>query len=249
MGARSAVPYTSLEEIRMKRSTGVSRTASRRICVPSTFVVTNSEAPSAIDFSTCDSAAAFTITSTSDTTSWTSSASRTSPWTNESRSCDITSARFSRLPAYVSASSETTSCGVARSRWRMKFDEMNPAPPVTRTRFGTRGSVTVGRRRRAGRPPTDQALRTCRVDVLVEPALREARVAYERRGVRRRVDVVRHIGARLVHVEAVRVVVRAGLARIRAGHEIARVRPRGLDRAADGRDVQVVAPEAVTPRR
>ena len=64
MGACSAVPYTSLDEMRTKRSTGVSRTASRRICVPSTFVVTNSEAPSRIDFSTCDSAAAFTITST-----------------------------------------------------------------------------------------------------------------------------------------------------------------------------------------
>ena len=48
----------------MNRSTGVRRIASSRICVPSTFVVTNSEAPSSIDFSTCDSAAAFTITST-----------------------------------------------------------------------------------------------------------------------------------------------------------------------------------------
>ena len=48
----------------MKRSTGWRRTASSRICVPSTFVVTNSEAPSSIDFCTCDSAAALTITST-----------------------------------------------------------------------------------------------------------------------------------------------------------------------------------------
>src|SRR5215207_4821024 len=119
----------------MKRSTGASRIASSRICVPSTFVVTNSRAPSAIDFSTCDSAAAFTITSTPSTTSRTSSSSRMSPCTNESRSCEITSARFSMLPAYVSASSETTSYGVDRSRWRMKFDEMNPAPPVTRTRI------------------------------------------------------------------------------------------------------------------
>ena len=74
----------------MKRSTGASRMASSRICVPSTFVVTNSRAPSSIDFSTCDSAAALTITSTSATTSRTSSASRMSPWTNESRSCDMT---------------------------------------------------------------------------------------------------------------------------------------------------------------
>ena len=48
----------------MKRSTGASRIASSRICVPSTFVRTNSEPPSRIDFSTCDSAAALTITST-----------------------------------------------------------------------------------------------------------------------------------------------------------------------------------------
>jgi hypothetical protein len=70
-----------------------------RICVPSTFVVTNSRAPSSIDFSTCDSAAALTITSTSATTSRTSSASRMSPCTKESRSCDIAPLRLSRLPA------------------------------------------------------------------------------------------------------------------------------------------------------
>ncbi len=66
--------------------------------MPSTFVVTNSDAPSSIDFSTCDSAAAFTITSTPATSSRTSAASRMSPWTNESRSWLITSARFSTLP-------------------------------------------------------------------------------------------------------------------------------------------------------
>ena len=85
--------------MRMKRSTGVSRIASSRICVPSTFVVTNSEAPCSIDFSTCDSAAALTITSTPSTSSRTSPASRMSPCTNESRGWLITSARFSRLPA------------------------------------------------------------------------------------------------------------------------------------------------------
>jgi hypothetical protein len=124
----------------MNRSTGASRTASSRICVPSTFVVTNSRAPSAIDFSTCDSAAAFTITSTSATTSRTSSASRMSPCTKDRRSCDITSARLSTFPAYVSASSETTSYAVLASRWRMKLDGMNPAPPVTRTRLATAGA-------------------------------------------------------------------------------------------------------------
>ena len=35
----------------------------------------------------------------------------------------------------MSASSETTSYGVDSSRWRTKLDEMNPAPPVTSTRF------------------------------------------------------------------------------------------------------------------
>src|SRR5919204_6857342 len=127
--------------MRMKRSTGDSRIASRRIRVPSTFVSTNSRPPSAIDLATCDSAAAFTITSTSATTSAISSASQMSPRTNDSRSCDITSARFSRFPAYVSASSETTSWGVFARRWRMKLVAMNPAPPVTRTRLRTAGSL------------------------------------------------------------------------------------------------------------
>ena len=99
IGAASAVPYTSLDEIRMKRSTGSSRTASSSTRVPSTFVATNSDAPSAIDFSTCDSAAALTITSTPATTSRTSASSRMSPCTNESRSCERTSRRFSRFPA------------------------------------------------------------------------------------------------------------------------------------------------------
>ena len=99
IGSVSAVPYTSLEEIKMKRSTGRARIASSRIRVPSTFVSTNSRPPSAIDFATCDSAAAFTITSTSATTSATRSASQMSPRTNDSRSCDMTSARFSRFPA------------------------------------------------------------------------------------------------------------------------------------------------------
>jgi len=47
----------------------------------------------------------------------------------------MTSARFSGFPAYVSASSETTSYGVLASRWRMKLAAMKPAPPVTRTLF------------------------------------------------------------------------------------------------------------------
>ena len=110
--------------------------------MPSTFVVTNSRAPSTIDFSTWDSAAAFTITSTSPTISPTSARSRMSPCTNESRSWPIRSERLSTFPAYVSASRETTSCGVAVSRWRMKFEEMNPAPPVTRMRLRTGADCT-----------------------------------------------------------------------------------------------------------
>src|SRR6476619_1663932 len=64
IGSDSAVPYTSEEEIRMNRSTGCSRIASKSTCVPTTLVVTNSTAPSSIDFDTWDSAAALTITST-----------------------------------------------------------------------------------------------------------------------------------------------------------------------------------------
>src|SRR4029453_14170609 len=54
--------------MRMKRSTGSSRIASSSTRVPSTLVATNSDAPSTIDFSTCDSAAPLTITSTDETT-------------------------------------------------------------------------------------------------------------------------------------------------------------------------------------
>ena len=77
-----------------------------------------------------------------------------SPWTKERRGCEITSARFSRFPAYVSASSETTSYGVARSMWRTKFEEMNPAPPVTSTRFTL--IRAPGRSCTAGRPSTSR---------------------------------------------------------------------------------------------
>src|SRR5262249_3596857 len=92
-----------------------------------------------------------------------------------------------------------------------------------------------------------RALRTHRIDVLVEAALRKAGVADERRRVRRGVDVVRHVRARLVDVEAVRIVVGARLARIRARNEVTGISPGGLHRAADGGDVEVVAPEAVAP--
>ena len=71
----------------MNRSTGCLRIASSSTCVPTTFVVTNSAPPSAIDFDTCDSAAAFTITSTPSSAAVTSARSRMSPWMKRSRSC------------------------------------------------------------------------------------------------------------------------------------------------------------------
>src|SRR5262245_64476227 len=54
-----------------------------------------------------------------------------SPCTNAMRSA--TSSRFGRFPAYVSRSSTTTrSPGCCSTQYRVKFDPMNPAPPVTR---------------------------------------------------------------------------------------------------------------------
>ena len=83
----------------MNRSTGRSRIASSSTWVPTTLVVTNSAPPCSIDFDTCDSAAALTITSTPSSASVTSWMSRMSPLMKRSRSWPITSSRFSRLPA------------------------------------------------------------------------------------------------------------------------------------------------------
>src|SRR5436309_1093551 len=66
---------------------------------------------------------------------------------------------------------------------------------------------------RAGPPPL-VALQPVRIDVLVQPALRETGVAHQWLRVRRCVDIVRHVGAGLVPVEPVVVVVRAGLPRV-----------------------------------
>jgi len=59
----------------------------------------------------------------------------------------------------VSASRDTTSCGVALRRWRTTLDEMKPAPPVTSMRFRfTRASLAAApsalRQRAAGVVPT-----------------------------------------------------------------------------------------------
>src|SRR5512132_2083650 len=83
------------------------------------------------------------------------------------------------------------------------------------------------------------------VDVLVEPSLREAGIADERRRVGGSVDVVRHVRARLVDVEAILIVVGPRLARVGPGDEVTGVGPGGNHGAADRRDVDVVTPERV----
>ena len=123
--------------------------------MPSTLVVTNSEAPSSIDFSTCDSAAALTITSTPSTSSATSV-------------CVADVAVHEREPLvahHVGEVLQVAGVGerverdhlvaVCASRWRITFEEMNPAPPVTRTRFTCSTSSALDR---VQRPALDLAL-------------------------------------------------------------------------------------------
>src|SRR5512132_3455916 len=85
------------------------------------------------------------------------------------------------------------------------------------------------------------------VDVLVQSSLGQARIVDGRRGVRCGVDVVGHIGTRLVDIKAVLVVVGAHLARVGAWHQVAGVGPGGHDGAAHRRDVDVVTPEPKPP--
>src|SRR6266540_4932347 len=87
----------------------------------------------------------------------------------------------------------------------------------------------------------------CCVDVLVQSSLRQARIADGGRRVGGGVDVVGHVGARLVDVEAVVVVVGAGFTRVGAWHQVAGVGPGGHDDAAHRGDVDVVAPEPKPP--
>src|SRR5437867_13149815 len=83
------------------------------------------------------------------------------------------------------------------------------------------------------------------VDVLIQPPLRQAWVADARRTVGRRVDVIGHVRAGLVDVEAVLIIVRAELPRIVPGDEIARIREHHVRAAWHCWDVNAVSPERI----
>src|SRR5262245_27855789 len=121
----------------MKRFTPTRRASSQSTNTPKTSVWMNSPGVSMLR-STCDSAAKFRTKSQPFMAFATASGLRMSPWTNVSRLEGMPS-RFSRRPAYVSAS-RTTTCApgcFASSRWT-KLEPMNPAPPVTSTRARAR---------------------------------------------------------------------------------------------------------------
>src|SRR5262245_45892160 len=88
--------------------------------------------------STCDSAAKLTTKSQPFIAWATSRGLRMSPCANVSRATGMPS-RFSRRPAYVSASSTTAwAPGCVASSRCTKWEPMNPAPPVTSTRARAR---------------------------------------------------------------------------------------------------------------
>src|SRR5262252_4117689 len=121
----------------MKRLTFWRRASSQSTNTPNTSVWMNSPGVSMLR-STCDSAAKFTTNSQPCIAFATSAARRMSPSTNVSRPAGMPS-RFSRRPAYVSAS-RTTTCapGCLASSRCTKLEPMNPAPPVTSTRARAR---------------------------------------------------------------------------------------------------------------
>src|SRR5438128_4603158 len=86
------------------------------------------------------------------------------------------------------------------------------------TRLAEERQIQTSLRRRApgSRVPASRCGGSAvgRVDVLVEDALAQTRVGDTWRGVRRGVDVVRHVRARLEAVEPIRIVARAGLTRV-----------------------------------
>ena len=129
------------------------RAASSNTYVPVTFVLRNGEA-SRIELSLCDSAAKCTMASIGGTAAaerWfspenrdsTSSASQILPCTKV-RFAAGTPSRFSRLPAYVSASRTVMwACGWLRATQCTKFAPMNPAPPVTRMCCGANDGLVA----------------------------------------------------------------------------------------------------------
>src|SRR5262245_47019039 len=121
----------------MKRRTPARRASSHSTNTPWTSVWMNSPGVSMLR-STCDSAAKLTTKSQSFIAFATSAGLRMSPSMNRSRSAGMPS-RFSRRPAYVSAS-RTTTCapGCFASSRCTKLEPMNPAPPVTSTRARAR---------------------------------------------------------------------------------------------------------------
>src|SRR6185503_8126759 len=121
----------------MKRLTPCRRASSHSTNTPKTSVWMNSPGVSMLR-STCDSAAKLTTWSQPFIAFATDSALRMSPCTNVSRDPGSPS-RFSRRPAYVSASSTTTCApGCLASSRCTKLEPMNPAPPVTSTRARAR---------------------------------------------------------------------------------------------------------------
>src|SRR5688572_7454264 len=116
------------------RSMPTRRAASSSDWVPSTLV-RKKRPGSTMARLLCDSAAKFTMTSIACPRRTRSQSSRStmSPCSNAMR--PSRSSRFARLPAYVSRSSTiTSSSGWRSTQYRVKFEPMNPAPPVTSTR-------------------------------------------------------------------------------------------------------------------
>ncbi len=103
-------PYTSSVDTCTKRPTPRRTAASSSVCVPSTLVRTKSPPP-AMERSTCDSAAKCTTAPAPAMAASTAAGSQMSPSTTRSRGSSRQASRLARTPAYVNASSTTTSTG------------------------------------------------------------------------------------------------------------------------------------------
>ena len=104
----------------------------------STFVVKNSEAPSRIDFDATRRQRHDHVDPAHDL----AHRAGVGAAVDEPSRRWLAARRGSRGCRRTSASSETTSWSVCSSRCRTRFDEMNSAPPVTRTRLPGRASAT-----------------------------------------------------------------------------------------------------------